>query len=205
MSGPARSGARLAALAIAFGLLALALGSLPAAVRAAPAHPATADFVNLTATSSLSFVPDTFTVSPGASVVLRITQEANFEHTFTLSSVANATLPASDTPAELAAYFLAHIPLVNNVTLGSTPGQVTWVNFTAPAVGSYEFLCQAPTHFQSGMHGTMVSSASGAASSAGLPTFELIGIVVVVVLVVVLVAVVMMRGRRRRSGPTPPA
>lgn len=176
-------------------------------VRAAPATAAATTYLNLSATSALSFVPDSLTVTPGAPVVLKITQEANFNHTFTLSSMANFTIPAADTTAQVYAFFQAHPPLVN-LSLGAVPGAVVFANFTAPAAGSYEFVCEIAGHFQAGMHGFVVSGTSGTTSSSGLTTTELVAIGVVVVLVIVVVAVAIARRGKKAppspSTPTPP-
>ncbi|HYA56903.1 MAG TPA: hypothetical protein VEH57_00320 [Thermoplasmata archaeon] len=149
--------------------------------------------VTISATSAINFVPDSFSVAPGASVEIVVTQMADFEHTFTLSSVVNQTIPSTDTPSEVAAFFNAHPPLVN-LSLGTTVGAKFFANFTAPAaLGTYEFVCLV--HFPS-MTGVMaVSSSSGGSSpsSSGTPTtLEWVGIgavVAVVVIVAVLLAV----------------
>ena len=88
--------------------------------------------IKVMATGALSFQPDQLTVSPGDPVELIVTQAAAFEHTFTLSSVANFTIPSGDSSAQLAAFFNAHPPIVN-LSLGSRPGAEFFANFTAPA------------------------------------------------------------------------
>lgn len=169
----------------------------PAPVDESTASPAAATvFVNITATSSFSFVPSSFTVAPGDSVHLIITQAADFEHTFTLSSVANATIPSSDTPAEVAAFFNAHPPLVN-ISLGSTAGAEFPVTFTAPSTsGTYEFVCLI--HFPE-MVGAMTDSNSAppVSGSSGLSPLELAAIGAVVAIVVIVAAVVVVRRRRK--------
>lgn len=184
-------------------LLLAASGAALAPARAAPATASATVFLNLSATSLPDFVPSTLHVTPGAPVVIRITQEANFNHTFTLSSVANFTIPASDTSADLSAFFVAHPPLLN-VSLGATPGMVSYANFTAPAEGTYEFVCVVPGHFQAGMHGTL-DSGVGTSSTSTSPlssslTLALIGVVVVVIVVV---AAVLLRRRRPPAAKAP--
>lgn len=194
---------RIAAILLAVTLLAGAGASL-APARAAPAAASATVFLNLSATSLPDFVPSTLQVTPGAPVVLKITQEANFAHTFTLSSVANYTIPASDTNDQLTAFFTLHQPLIN-LSLGSVPGSVTYANFTAPPVGTYEFVCLSPGHFQLGMHGTLVSGTSGGGGSSSSISPLVLALIAVLVVVVVAIAVVLMV-RRRKSPPaaTPP-
>lgn len=153
-------------------------------------------FVNITATSSFSFVPSSFAVVPGESVHLVVTQAADFEHTFTLSSVPNATIPSSDTPAEVAAFFNAHPPLVN-LSLGSTAGVKFPVTFTAPSsLGTYEFVCLI--HFPA-MIGVMTDSSSAppASATSGLSPLELATVGAVVAIVVIVGVVVAVRRRRK--------
>lgn len=196
----------LLAVALAVALFAGSSAAV-ATARAAPATAAATTYLNLSATSALSFVPDSLSVTPGAPVVLKITQEANFNHTFTLSSVANFTIPSADTTAQVYTFFQTHPPLVN-LSLGAVPGAAVFANFTAPAAGTYEFVCEIAGHFQAGMHGFLVSGSSSGSSSAGLTTTELVAIGVVVVLVIVVVAVAVARRGRKApptaTAPTPP-
>lgn len=191
---------------IAVGLLALIVAVLASGTVAASglsdgapsAHvvPATSSVtVNITATGDLSFVPSSFTVQPGETVHLIVTQAADFDHTFTLSSLANFTIPSTDSPNELAAFFNSHAPLVN-LSLGSTAGSQHAANFTAPATpGTYEFVCLI--HFPQ-MIGVMTDS-SGSPSSAGgggLSVTEVVGIGAVVAVVVIAAVVLVVRRRR---------
>jgi len=186
---------------VVLAVLLVATALLPALAAAMP-RPSASQVLSVDATGALMFTPDALTVTPGQPVELEVTQLANFEHTFVLSSVPNVTIPTSDTPAQLDDFFNAHPPLVN-LTLGQVPGTTFFANFTAPAAGTYEFVCQVPTHFQSGMHGVLTSgTGSGSSSSTGLsPTtlYALVGLGVVVVLVVVVLVL------RRRGSPKPPA
>ncbi len=178
------------------GALALAPPPRPAASSAATG---VVDYVNISATSSFAFTPDSVTVTPGALVRLAVTQEADFLHTFLLSPEADYTIPTSSTHAQLLAYFTAHPPIVN-LSLGSTPGAVFYANFTAPPVGTYEFVCIVSGHFEAGMHGTLVS---GTTSSSGGMSVTTIDIAAIVIVIVVLAAVALLL--RRRSPPKTPA
>lgn len=166
--------------------------------RGGSAHvaPATASVtVNITATGDLSFVPSSFTVLPGETVHLIVTQAADFEHTFTLSSLANFTIPSTDSPSELAAFFNAHAPLVN-LSLGSTAGTQHTANFTAPAtMGTYEFVCLI--HFPQ-MIGVMTDSSASPSTSGGggLSVAEIVGIGAGVAVVVIAAVVLVVRRRR---------
>jgi plastocyanin len=158
-------------------------------------------FVNISATSGLSFAPTQVTVTPGASVHLTVTQLANFAHTFTLSSVANFTIPIGDSSSQLAAFFNAHPPLVN-LSLGSTPGGKYFANFSAPAQGSYEFVCLI--HFSQGMVGTLSSGTSSTGSGSGSSFPTSLVVVIVVVLAAVAAASALILARRRPPKPTAP-
>ncbi len=174
------------------------------ATTTAPAAPAAVDNVSVATTSSFAFVPDTLTVYPGALVHLVVTQESPLAHTFVLSPVANQTIPTSDTSAEVYAYFNANPPLVN-LSVPGVVGDRAYANFTAPAIGSYEFVCEIPGHFQSGMHGELVSTTQTGGSTGMSFPLELTVLVVALVIVVAAVAgVLLLRRRRARSPPGGP-
>jgi plastocyanin len=178
-------------------VLAAALAALPLAAALTPST-ATGAPVSIMATSSWSFQPNTFTVTPGDTVHLVVTQLASFLHTFTLSSVANYDFPSSSTSADLSSYFTAHPPIVN-LTLGSTAGVRFYANFTAPGPGSYEFVCLQPTHFAAGMYGHMISSSGGGtSSSSAFPVNPWALLVVLVALVAIGLAVYVLYPRRPR-------
>jgi len=190
----------VALLALALSLFAPVTATAAASSPTVPsAHlvPATDSVtVNITATADLSFVPDSFTVQPGETVHLIVTQAADFEHTFTLSSVANVTIPSSDTPAEVADFFNAHAPLVN-LSLGTSAGSQHPVTFTAPTTpGTYEFVCLV--HFPQ-MTGVMTDSSStaGSSGSGGVSMTEIIAIGAVVAAAVIAGVVVAVLRRRR--------
>ncbi len=163
-----------------------------------PAPPAD-EYINVTASSSLVFQPSTFPVVPGALVHLNVTQGSTFEHTFTLSSLANFTVPSTYSLSQLYAFLQAHPPLVN-LSLGTVAGTVYQAMFTAPATGTYEYLCIE--HYTAGMVGTMTSAPPGSGTSpasSGVSPVEIAVGAVVVVAVISAVAVALRR--RRRAGP----
>ena len=188
------AGILVAVLLSSTGALALAPAPRPAARSAATA---VVDYVNISATSSFAFTPNSVTVTPGALVRLAVTQESDFLHTFLLSPQADYTIPTSSTHAQLLAYFTAHPPIVN-LSLGSTPGAVFYANFTAPSVGTYEFVCIVSGHFEAGMHGTLVSGTTSSPGGMSVTTIDLAAIVIVVLAAVALLL-------RRRSPPKSPA
>ncbi|MCI4336700.1 MAG: cupredoxin domain-containing protein [Thermoplasmata archaeon] len=198
-SGPILTyGSAILAVLLVFGVLspAAAAGG-PTSVATSSGTPGTV-FLNVSTTNSFAFAPDTLTVQPGQSVHLVVTQLADFNHTFLLSPVANFTFPATDSSADLDAFFALHAPLVN-LSLGSTAGVRAYANFTAPAIGSYEFVCQLPDHFTSGMHGELYSGVAPPTSSAASQTLLYVGVAVAIV--VVLGAAAFVLSRRHRSPP----
>ncbi|MGD0588330.1 MAG: hypothetical protein ABSA63_06000, partial [Thermoplasmata archaeon] len=193
-------------LALAAALLALSVALLGAgmitvipAAAAGPTSPALApEFVNISATSSFNFVPNSFSVQPGATVHLIVTQMADFDHTFTLSSVVNATIPSSDDHAQVAAFFNSHAPIVN-LSLGSTVGHPSFANFTAPTtLGAYEWICLI--HFPT-MTGIMSVSNSPPSSGSGSSptTLEFVEIGAAVGVVVIAIGLVAWGRARRRA------
>ena len=193
---------RAAALTIA-GIVFLAFGFAGASpAQAAPASAIVAGstaFLNVSTTESISFAPNVLSVQPGQSVHLIVTQLADFNHTFTLSPLANFTFPATDTTGDLDAFFATHVPLVN-LSLGSTMGVKFYANFTAPAVGTYEFVCLETDHFAQGMHGELDSGTPGGAGASS-PSYTLYLVVGVVGVVLIIVAAALLVRRR----PKPPA
>ena len=169
------------------------------AVSGSSVHSATPSSVtiDITATTDISFAPSSFTVSPGESVTLVVTQAADFAHTFTLSSVANATIPSSDTPSQVAAFFNAHPPLVN-LSLGSTAGSQHTATFTAPSTpGTYEFVCLIHFPAMTGVMTDSSSSPSGGGGGGGLSTTEIIAIGAGVGIVAIAAVVLVVRRSRR--------
>jgi plastocyanin len=188
-------GAALALLLVAVivGGLSVAATARSDGVRAAAVEPAVED-ISISATSGLRFAPSSFSVTPGATVHLTVTQDASFNHTFTLSSVRNATIPSGDSMSQLYDYFHNNSPIVN-ITLGTTAGKVFTRTFTAPAVGKYEFICIV--HFSDGMIGTMTSTTSpGSPTTFYLSPLDIAFVGVAVVAAIVAVVVVLVYRRK---------
>jgi hypothetical protein len=168
-------------------------------VRAHLAHPAASDQLTVTVGSGFFFTLSTDEVTPNDNVTLTIVQTDDTEHTFTLSSVVNETLPTSDGQGQLFAFFAAHPPLVN-FTIPSGQGTYT-TSFIAPPYGLYEYLCLISGHFGAGMAGILGSGEHGGTvtpdTGPGAPVFIIGGTIAgLVVLAIVLGFVV---GRRRGS------
>ncbi len=105
--------------------------------------------VNESTTDSFSFVPNVLSGPANATGAVifdvEITNQGTDGHTFTVSSQVNGTI------SSIGGYFQQYPPLINvSVPGSSTP---VWANFTAPAVGVYEYVCTISGHFQQGMFG----------------------------------------------------
>ncbi len=101
--------------------------------------------------SSYLFIPDVLDANAShfpINVDVLVTNLGSFSHTFSVVPQSNVSL----SPGNFTSYFAVHPPLVSvNVPSGS--GATVWANFTVPAAGIYEYLCQVPGHFASGMFG----------------------------------------------------
>ncbi len=192
--------ARGVAVIACFALLGVTFSVLPGIVRAAhvPALSATSDNVTIDATTDLTFVPSSFSVYPGAMVHLKLVQQASTAHTFNLSSDRNATIPTGDTTSEVEAFLQAHGVFVQH-NLGSVPGNTTYLNFTAPGVGTYEYVCVL--HFSDGMRGVMTSTRGTPPSPSALPVppVDLAIFGGVVIAIVALVLFLLRPGRQARQ------
>ena len=144
----------------------LVLATLAAPASAAAAHIvrfdsgigyARAETANVTYSVNLTdapaFVPRFLSVPAGGNISIHFHNVGSYSHSFTLSSLANATLNSSWTPTQLDANFTAHAPLANTTFAAGASG---WVNltFTArEATDSFEFASIVPYQFQAGMWG----------------------------------------------------
>ncbi len=128
--------------------------------------------------SSYLFIPDVLDANSShfpVNVDVLVTNLGDFAHTFTVVPQSNVSL----TPGNYSSYFLTHPPLVSvNVPTGD--GATVWANFTVPASGVYEYLCQVSGHFAAGMFGYLyagvpVPPAPPAPSTAIVEGWVLIG------------------------------
>lgn len=65
------------------------------------------------------------------------------------ASAAALSLETAYIPPDLAGQIIAHTALAG-------PGETQTVTFTAPAAGTYDFLCSFPAHFENGMKGKFI-------------------------------------------------
>jgi uncharacterized cupredoxin-like copper-binding protein len=115
---------------------------------------AATDAFNVTMNDTPAFNPGNLSGAPAASTVtLQLTNAGAFNHSFTLSKVANFQLPRSWTPAQLQAWFVANGSLVN---VSVAPGKTVNTSFVVPnntAGDTFEYVSLVPYQFQAGMLG----------------------------------------------------
>jgi len=189
--------ARTSALLLV-GLLVLS-GIGLAATPPARAASASSTSVTIMATDSLSFVPNSISVTT-RSVELEVENVGTVGHTFTLSARVNQTAPSDTNTSTNASgtFFASNEVLVDDAL---PAGQTIFVNVTLPSLGSYEFICRI--HFPD-MVGTLTLNAPSPASSSSTPWYLYGGIVVVLLVAVVVIAAVARRRRRPPVAPTAP-
>ncbi len=170
--------------------------------RAASAHVDTTTTVDVTTTAPFMFDPNTFQqVATNTTVTVTVTDADTLPHTFSILNLEGTVLPwpSADIPAE----FAAHGALVSINVTGS--GDVVTKTFTSPGVGWYEFVCEEPGHFASGMYGFIAFgevlpanlTVSSGATGPGAAVFIIIGTIVSMVVIAIVLGFVV--GRRRGS------
>ena len=155
-----------------------------------------------TTDNPLSFVPNALGATPAhyPSVLdVLVTNLGSFAHTFSMAAQPNVTL----SPANFTQYFAQHPPLVS-VNVPSGPGASVWANFTVPGAGVYEYVCEVPGHFASGMSGLLYVGVPIPAppippSTAVVEAWVLAGSAVLLGIGVLLAAVASFTGRFPRS------
>ncbi len=153
-------------------------------------------------TDGLQFVPNVLTAAPAhypVSIDVLVTNEGSFGHTFTLASQSNVTL----SPGNFTTYFQQHAPLVS-ATVPSGGGSTVWANFTIKGPGVYQYICEIPGHFASGMDGFLYVGVTPPAppappSTAIVDTWILAGSAALLGVGVVLTLVAAYSGRFPRS------
>jgi hypothetical protein len=139
-------------------------------------------------------------ITPGEAITIDITNLGTLAHTFTLSSLANYTLPT--TAGNLTGTFLVTHPPYYSINISSTQGSVTVASFTAPTqIGSYQFFCTETGHFAAGMEGLMgVGISVGPPPpppGIGTPVFIIAGVIVGLVILAIVLGFVV--GKREGS------
>ncbi len=93
---------------------------------------------------TFQFTPSQTTVPAGTEVILTFKNVGHLDHNFLI--VAGDIDPFTITAADA----------LNGITTGIVPGvDETTVTFTAPAPGTYTFVCSVPGHAAAGMVGTL--------------------------------------------------
>jgi plastocyanin len=194
----------LFALALLLALVGLPLTANLRASNPEVLHPDGSVSLTVTVGTALAFTPADFEVQPGQTVILTVENLATESHTFTLSDVANWSFSSSNSTNDLVSFFAAHPPLVY-VAINATAGWKQVVNFTAPKLGTYEYVCEINGHFQGGMYGFMGSGvAVGPPPPPPIPVglYIIVGVIVsLVVLAIVLGFVVGQREGARHEMP----
>ena len=119
--------------------------------------------VNATDTAPY-FSPGNLSVTAGTDARFVVQNLGQYDRTFTLSSVANFTIPVTDSPQQLNAFFTANGTLAN-VSVPAGANASAAVSFPASDAGSsFEFVSLTPYQFQAGAYGFVHV---GYASSSG--------------------------------------
>jgi plastocyanin len=167
--------------------------------RAASAPRVGTDQLTVTVGANFVFTVSPDEITPGDTVDLSIVQLDSYSHTFTLMSVANTSLPTTDSASQVNDYVTAHPPLVN-ITIPTTAGTTTYT-FTAPPLGYYQYVCLVAGHFQAGMAGFLGSGvappSAPSSTGPGAPVFIIGGTIVGLVVIAIVLGFVI--GRRRGS------
>lgn len=172
-------------------------------VSAQPVDEAGATTVDVTATTTFSYTPNTFEqVATNTNVTVSLTDAGSIAHSFTIIGREGWVIPSSisETDFENLVYGNAPADLfnINISSVGSQSG-----TFPAPGPGWYEFVCTEPGHFAEGMYGFIafgMNLPSNLTVSSGLPgpgaaLFIIIGTIVSLVVIALVLGFVV--GRRQ--------
>ncbi|MCI4366085.1 MAG: hypothetical protein L3K10_08565 [Thermoplasmata archaeon] len=198
--GPGRRTLALV-LALIVVLSLLGIGTSTAASHGATVKRAAGSSVNITASTGFAFSPSLISNAATNSSFLVTFRDGDTQtHTFTISSREGYVIPTSDTPSQLESFFNQYHPLFS-VTANFS--QTVIQNFTSPAKGWYEFVCNESGHFQNGMYGFIAFgesppsnlSVSAAYDGPGSAVFIIVGTIVVLTVIAIVLGFVV--GRRR--------
>ncbi len=126
--------------------------------------------VSLNATDQPAFDPAKVEAVAGTTLAFEVHNTGVYDHTFTVSAVANYTIPPTLTPAELESFFQANGSLLN---LSVPAGQTAFANLSVPARdagATFEFVSLVPYQFQAGMAGFLQVTSAVAGEGYALST-----------------------------------
>ncbi|MCI4337020.1 MAG: hypothetical protein L3K17_07515 [Thermoplasmata archaeon] len=109
------------------------------------------------------FTPGNLSLIAGDTIGFTVHNLGAYDHTFTLSTLGNFSIPQNDSPGQLYGFFEKNGSLVN---LSVAPGATGYANLSLPSSDSgatLEFVSVVPFQFQAGMFG-LARIVSGAAS-----------------------------------------
>ncbi|HXQ78878.1 MAG: sulfocyanin-like copper-binding protein [Thermoplasmata archaeon] len=172
-------------------------------VNAQPVDEAGATTVDVTATTTFSFTPNTVEqVATGTNVTVSLTDAGSISHSFTIIGREGWVIPSTITEANFEQLVYGNAPAVLfNLNISSVGTDSA--TFTAPGPGWYEFVCTEPGHFAEGMYGFIafgMNLPSNLTVSSGLPgpgaaLFIIIGTIVSLVVIALVLGFVV--GRRK--------
>jgi hypothetical protein len=171
--------------------------------RASSVKTNTSASIAVTTTAPYTFDPNSFQQVPtNTTITVTVTDADTLAHTFSIINWEGVELPNSGStniPAIVAAHgllFSANVTGAGNVASGT---------FTSPGVGWYEFVCQEPGHFASGMYGFIAFgenlpsnlTVTTGPTGPGAAVFIIVGTIVGLVVIAIVLGFVV--GQRRGS------
>ena len=112
--------------------------------------------LNVTAQDTLKFEPATLSAPANSQVTVAFKNGGAQQHNWVLAKTEDADRVATEAAAKGGdAAGIAGVISTGGLLAG---GGNEEVKFTAPAAGSYTYLCSIPGHYQAGMKGTLTTS-----------------------------------------------
>jgi plastocyanin len=112
--------------------------------------------LSVTAQDTLKFEPATLSAKAGADTTVTFKNAGAQQHNWVLTSTADADKVATEAAAKAGdATGISGVLASGKLLAG---GGNEEVKFTAPAAGSYTYICTVPGHYQAGMKGTLTTS-----------------------------------------------
>jgi uncharacterized cupredoxin-like copper-binding protein len=145
-------------LKVRFGILSLALvgAVILSACGGGGGGGGGASALSVTAQDTLKFEPATLSAKAGADTTVTLKNAGAQQHNWVLASTADADKVATEAAAKAgdATGIAGVIAAGKLLAAGSNED----IKFTAPAAGTYTYLCTVPGHYQAGMKGTLTTS-----------------------------------------------